>query len=592
MNGKLDLGEPFNYTYDNIYFDFYGMKEGSYSIMMVEPTGCRQLFPGYFGYQRYIPGDGYIDKVVYFTDGGNVEHIGLHGGNIMNGLNNGVDFSYILGNHSETFLSFYHGNSIIVTITNDVIVNNEGDDIFINTYLNSVVNANVSVSFDGIKFIFLGELNDITSSFDLETINFNIPVRFIRLYFYCGIDESCSEDNHLEHLNESRNIISIYGFDDVTYSPEYSYYLDYTALYPIFFYDCSVYYSCELFCKYRVNNEITNSCMQGCELFTQTKTCDCLSINPTNNYECELGCTYKMEQYVYPNYTIYMNSKGVDEYSIANSSCGSNCFDNILNECTDNIDCHSFSMDGPEMNTFNSFQHYYHNNSFFLAKNSIGGADLINTITTTSKTSTTTSKTYTTTSKTYTSKTSTTTSGTYTTTSKTSTTTSETSTTTSKTYTTTSKTSTTTSKTSTTTSETYTTTSETYTTTSESYTTTSESYTTTSETSTITINKIIEKSINQGNKKKFSLEIIIIILLIVIVIVIFLYTILFYKRNKTTMAIHHSYTNPVYNTDYENNNNPTFYQDVDMNRNDNITNDIITNDIITNDNSYLEIKNN
>ena len=122
MNGRMDPGEPYNYTYNDSYFDFYGLPEGSYSIRMIEPRGCRQIYPGYFGYERYYESDGYIDKVVYFSDGGNRQYPGLHGG-VVNSLDYGeANFSYILGNSPDTYLSFYNNNSIVLTITNDVII--------------------------------------------------------------------------------------------------------------------------------------------------------------------------------------------------------------------------------------------------------------------------------------------------------------------------------------------------------------------------------------------------------------------------------------------------------------------------------------
>ena len=361
LNGKLDVGEPFNYTYNEVFFDFYGIEEGTYSIRMVEPDDCRQIYPGHFGSERYEINDGYVDKIVYFTDGGNINNPGLHGGIINTSKNNNIDFSFILGNIPFTNLSFYNDNSIILTITNDVIVNKEGDDIFVNTYLNSSVNANLSVSFDGVNFTFLGELNNIDVSFDLDTINFDLPVRFIRLHFHPTEDINRKED-------EYRNIISIYGNDDIKYSQAYSYYNtieDYDV--PIFVYDCDYYFTCETFCYYRVNNLDIDSCYQGCKSFEINKTCNCLHNSSINNFECELGCAYNIEKYVYPNYTLYRNGKGLNNDLIENEYCEDNCFNNILNNCSSNNDCHSLSIDGNEIKSFSSFRHFYHNNSFFLA---------------------------------------------------------------------------------------------------------------------------------------------------------------------------------------------------------------------------------
>ena len=390
LNGILDEGEPFNYTYDDSSFDFYGMPEGSYSIRMIEPHGCRQIYPGYFGYERFYESSGYIDKVVYFTDGGNRDFPGLHGGFV--GLDNvgPANFSYILGNSTDTYLSFYDNNSIILTITNDVIVNQEGDDLFFETYGRSSVNANVSVSFNGVNFVHLGELNDNVSSFDLAAVNYDIPVRFVRLHFHC---------NMTEHVGQMipRSIRTIYGYDNLTYSPGYAYYTDSDSLFPLFIYDCSNSFSCSTYCFYRVNHTFIDSCVYGCDYFDTYMNCQCnydgWSFQNFNREECEMGCAYNMEKFVYPNYTIYMNAQGFSRFSIGYSSCDSNCFEEILNDCDNNTECKAFSLEGRELNSFYSFRHQFKNHSFFLAKNSFEGGDRLDYDTTTVTTSQTTSAT-------------------------------------------------------------------------------------------------------------------------------------------------------------------------------------------------------
>ena len=174
LNGRFDEGEPFNQTYEEYYFDFYGLPEGSYSIRMLEMDGCYQVYPGYLGYERYYEGDGYVDYVTYFSDGGNPYFHGIQGG--MEGVEDvTVSLDFILGDNYSTYLSFYDNYSIITTITDEVIVNSPGNDIFINSPGESSVFANV-VSNDGLTYFFLGVLNNTVSSYDLETINFDIPV--------------------------------------------------------------------------------------------------------------------------------------------------------------------------------------------------------------------------------------------------------------------------------------------------------------------------------------------------------------------------------------------------------------------------------
>ena len=74
-----------------------------------------------------------------------------------------------------------------------------------------------------------------------------------------------------EHQGEMipRNIISIYGHDDLTYSPSYAYYTDSDSLFPLFIYDCSFYFRCNTYCNYRVNHTSIDSCFRGCEIFEQ-----------------------------------------------------------------------------------------------------------------------------------------------------------------------------------------------------------------------------------------------------------------------------------------------------------------------------------
>ena len=50
----------------------------------------------------------------------------------------------------------------------------------------------------------------------MASINFDLPVRFVRLHFHCH-----PEEHHGEMV--PANIISIYGQDDLTYSPAYAY---------------------------------------------------------------------------------------------------------------------------------------------------------------------------------------------------------------------------------------------------------------------------------------------------------------------------------------------------------------------------------
>ena len=45
-----------------------------------------QIYPGYYGYERYYVSEGYVDEVTYFSDGGNTQFSGLHGGVVGRGI--------------------------------------------------------------------------------------------------------------------------------------------------------------------------------------------------------------------------------------------------------------------------------------------------------------------------------------------------------------------------------------------------------------------------------------------------------------------------------------------------------------------------
>ena len=590
LNGLLDPGEPFNHTYEDYFFDFYGLDKGSYSIRMIEPDGCYQLFPGYMGYERYYEGDGYIDYVTYFSDGGNRYHHGVQGGIIDLDENILAELDFILGDNESTYLSFYDNYSIIVTITDEVIVDNPGDDIFIDIYGNSLVNANVSVSNDGLNFIYLGILNDTNTNYDLEDINFTIPVRFIRLNFFCNMTTQLAMGNKMV----PRNIVKIYGIDDIYYSPPFAYYIDSDLYFAFFIYECGHYFSCETYCYYKINNTI-GSCEFGCSLFNTTKNCDCLSYYENNtqngfnipNYNinhCQEGCAYEMGKYVYPNYTVFNKAVGLESDTIWNNVNCNTCFDEIINNCTYEDSCQAVSLNNKDISTQYSFRHFFKENSYFLAKNSILDGESISYLTTTQTTSKTTSPT---TSKTTSKTTSPTTSQT---TSKT--TSQTTSKTTSKTTSPTTS-ATTSPTTSATTSETTSATTSPTTSATTSETTSATTSPTTSATTSPTTSATTSETILINNEKSSGMSTDIMITIICILTV-FVIGLIFYliinsrKKNKDKIKYSRptpSYDNPLYQTDP--NNRALIYSDMP----DNPTISLQPNDENDeNEEDYLDVK--
>ena len=81
-----------------------------------------------------------------------------------------VTLDFILQNESNKYVSFYPNYTSIVLLMKLLLIP-DGDDIFINTYLNSTTRAHVSVSSDNINYVYLGILNNTHKSFDLSVIN-------------------------------------------------------------------------------------------------------------------------------------------------------------------------------------------------------------------------------------------------------------------------------------------------------------------------------------------------------------------------------------------------------------------------------------
>ena len=74
-------------------------------------------------------------------------------------------------------MSFYSGDSVILTFNDESIVNKEGYDIFFNLYETSNIHADVSVSYDEKSYEYLGRLNtdQMQNKFDLQSISYTHP---------------------------------------------------------------------------------------------------------------------------------------------------------------------------------------------------------------------------------------------------------------------------------------------------------------------------------------------------------------------------------------------------------------------------------
>ena len=379
-NGFLDEGEP-NMTTINRRFLFTNLTTGFYLVRQVAPRKCYELYPGEYGVSMSYSGKGYFDYVRYFSPINRIE------GGVIGRDNSNVSLDFILGNNDTTYLSFYQNYSIVLGMSDDIIINGNGTDLDFHLFGNSSVAGNVSASRDGNTFTFLGVLDENNTSFD---INVTTPVKFVKIDFF-NLDPEDSRP---------LNIIKITGIGRVYYSPSFAYYVPSERNNLIFINDCTYYYSCYTFCDYHVNPYFyRTSCKHGCTVFKDTRRCDC-SYNNNANYlygdsfnktECEIGCNYEMNSYFYPEYEVFDKSSGISEDRMRS-------YDNInisLRDCSRDSLCHAVTFD--EDNIYynqDSFNHFYRENSYFLVKRSLlGDEDLeyMSTTATSSLTSTATS---------------------------------------------------------------------------------------------------------------------------------------------------------------------------------------------------------
>ena len=150
-NGKLDINEP-NKSMVNGYFWFNDLENGNYLVRVISPDGCSQVYPGIngsgydiMGYDdsSFLTGEGFVDIVDSYYHHGHSEFIGPHGGfigdpNRVQYSNN--NFSYILGNDSSTYLSFYPGYNITFGFIDETIIAlNSSNNLFFDLYNYNII---------------------------------------------------------------------------------------------------------------------------------------------------------------------------------------------------------------------------------------------------------------------------------------------------------------------------------------------------------------------------------------------------------------------------------------------------------------------
>ena len=144
-NGKLDNGETYRNGSESQWIDFDNLSYGNYLFRQVQNSHCDQIFPGVNGsdfsfYDRNNFNDSYIDEVREYYHHGHT-HIGApHGGyvrNYLNGIQDNIinyNFSFLLNNNSNTYLSFYPEYHVILEFSDERILSNLNmNNLFIST---------------------------------------------------------------------------------------------------------------------------------------------------------------------------------------------------------------------------------------------------------------------------------------------------------------------------------------------------------------------------------------------------------------------------------------------------------------------------
>ena len=586
-NNMLDEGEP-NKTvelYDYEFVNFEGLEPLTYHIrQIIHNDTCKQVYPGIEGSFFFIINEAqnhYADRVVSWQSSINGHH-NLRGGAINNTYVNYSEPSleYILGNSSNTFLSFCPSESITLAFVDDVIINREGDDLFFN--LVNLVNssddlstyANVYISYDNQSWTPIGNLSYDSSSIDLTVFNYQSHANYLRLDF--------EGENHNSFLNISSIKLGSYK----------RYYQPFTATidtsvnnYGVFLNDCFESRYCGDYCNLNFyENADYYSCLAGCYSFTDNYFCDCDLDNTTlldmgfnlerytyNPAMCFNGCAYSIDTYLNTNLYAFPAHQGNSRYEIDPDSLNSTIINNLQNNsisgeyllevfniCNSEDTCRGFSINENGANFYSKLYERVQNpDSIFLVK--LGDYTSPTTTATSSQTTTATS------SQTTTATSSQTTTATS---SQTTTATSSQTTTATSSQTTTATSSQTTTATS---SQTTTATSSQTTTATSSQTTTATSSQTTTATSSPTTTNTLSN--NAAMNSMASGEIIgISIMIILIVIGLAMAIFVFYKRNRQTGQIHNinAYDNPVYDAEPDMENPPlaeSLYSDVPVDNN-------------------------
>ena len=387
-NGVWDYTEPINTTVNN-NFEFSNVSSGNYLVRDIQDDQCVQIWPGAWGdstVENYIP-DTYVDGVVqYYHSGHSISYV-FTGGYISDKESSIFHFvldapsSYILGNTSDTFLSFKPNDGIVLAFLDEMIVpNNYTSDIIIETFGLSDTAAYVSVSQDNLEYTFIGILENGNSGFNLSDVNYSKNVAFIKMDFF---NENTSNDDAI-------HIISVRGTEHVAYYSPFSTYVNVPQKSEVVFVkDCNYYYKCHIYCIFsHLTFDEQDSCLVGCDLWDKTGTCMCKDYAENNilfegdvfiNDVCVDGCVYRIKHEVYPDYYVKMHASGVEssvsstvncqEYDV-NGLSPNGCIRDTIESCSRQPSCRALSLDNHiDGMLYDNYHYVDEENSYFIVKN-------------------------------------------------------------------------------------------------------------------------------------------------------------------------------------------------------------------------------
>ena len=337
------------------YQKIENLTSGVYEIRQNMHTDeCYQGYPGLNGSYVDLASNGYVNNVInYYHDGksgyNHHESIGNPHGGFVNSsqLYYNGNFSFLLGDDNNTFLSFFPGDNITLHFDNDIIFDSEGVDIFFNIFNRTTTN-NYAKVYGGLtqdSMTYIDILNYSHYNFDLGYYNIDLPLRYIKLEFL--------GDEYI-HFN-LKNIL----FNKITrHNNENSYFVkinenDYSS---VFFINYCGKLECEIYCDFNLyNTQDYYSCLHGCDMFKRYHYCDCETnefkeeIFNYYNYSyvsryCNLGCQYSFNEYLGPNYTVIMNKRILDHSILSIDFDNRELLDLLVNECDNNDECSAISL--------------------------------------------------------------------------------------------------------------------------------------------------------------------------------------------------------------------------------------------------------